>query len=49
MKYNTLHCATAPGAQDCLSVSLLGKEELHSLLHYPDEFELTLIFNADRV
>ena len=49
MKYNTLHCAAAPGAQDCLSVSLLGKKELYSLLHYHDEFELALIFNADRV
>jgi AraC-like DNA-binding protein len=49
MKCNTLYCATSPITQDCLSVSLLGKKELHGLLHYHDEFELTLISNADRI
>ena len=49
MKYNALHHAASPNSQDCFSVSPIGKKELIHLLHYHDEFELSLIFNADRI
>jgi len=49
MKYNTLDPEDSTNARDCLSVSLLGKKKLPNLFHYHDEYELSLICNADRV
>jgi AraC-like DNA-binding protein len=49
MKYNILGAVDSPNAGDCFSVSPLGRKEFHNLFRYHDEYELSLIFNADRV
>jgi len=47
MKYSTLQEATSMGSQECLSLFLLGRKHLDQPFHYHDEYELTLVENAE--